>query len=52
MARIAQGYFLIYLCALIDRIPWYEGGRWYLCGQRGCMHDLAKKGFELLEGRR
>lgn len=47
MKQIA-GYLLIYLCALLDRMPWHEDGRWYPCGQRGCMLGLAAKGFELL----
>lgn len=49
--RTVRGYALIYLCALLDRVPTYENGRWYLCGQHGCALGLAAKGFQLLGDR-
>lgn len=50
MKRIA-GWGLILLCAVVDRIPWRDHGKWYWIGQRGCVWGLASKGFEMMEGK-
>ena len=46
LVRRLAGYALIYGCAGLDWLPWYDR-RWYAHGQLGCRFGLATAGFKL-----